>query len=505
MTEKEKVDILKQIDFGDIDANADPNLENYFIDNNYWNRIVEKTTYFVVGKKGTGKSAIYQYLYQLAIANGTLISNKDFGEFPFEKLMLLSDDSFSKPNQYQSIWHHVIINILIELIIRNEGADKNKYYKQLKDYYDICIGDVVNLHKDTITKVKKTGVSLVLSKIGISPSIAQENELVHQLGSGDTNISLINSNLISLIENYLITRDDNTPYLIQFDRLDDSYNQYADVETYYNVISSLLKTVYNLNNKLRLKKINNVKIIVYLRSDIINEICKRDSESARWDDYTYKINWSIINKDDWNNPLLLQMLNKRIQNSVGPNVDFYDIFDKDAVNLKLYNLITKKLGRYKMDVFRYIVNPTFHRPRDIIQFCKKIQEETEDFENCEKITSTIIKNAEKKFAFWLVSKELANEINPIYNVDDVYELLRGMGSKPFKYGYFIECIKKSELCKKDNPEKIIEYLYDTGLIMNVNKDINGKLIYRSIIRNESKVNTRMMLKLHPGVWKGLNV
>ena len=51
MTDLEKFDYLKSIDFGDIDANADPNLERYFIDNDYWSEIIEKSIYYVIGKK----------------------------------------------------------------------------------------------------------------------------------------------------------------------------------------------------------------------------------------------------------------------------------------------------------------------------------------------------------------------------------------------------------------------------------------------------------------------
>ena len=37
----------------------------------------------------------YQFLKHKSIENNVNISNRDFGDFPFEKLLSLSDDSFS--------------------------------------------------------------------------------------------------------------------------------------------------------------------------------------------------------------------------------------------------------------------------------------------------------------------------------------------------------------------------------------------------------------------------
>lgn len=505
MTEQEKIDALKQIDFGDIDANADPNLNKYFIDNNYWNQIIENPIYYVVGKKGTGKSAIYQFIKQKGKEKNILVSNRDFGDFPFERLIRLSDDSFGKPNQYQSIWQHVILDIFIDLIINNKSADsKNDAYKELRNYYDICIGDTVNLHKESITKVKKSNFTLALSKIGIGPSVSQDNEFAKEIGSGEANISTINSKLLSLIENYLLTRHDNSMYIIQFDRLDDNYNQYTDSETYYQVIISLMKIVYSMNNIFRRSNVKGVKTLIYLRTDIINELGKRDAESARWDEYTYKINWAIRNLNDWSNSLLLEMINKRIMVSLHKPITFYDIFVKNKINIRNYDFESGRLGAVQ-DVFKYIVDKTFHRPRDIIQFCKCIQNEIKESPNGTNIYFRVIKSAEKNYTFWLVNSEITNEINPVIsNVDVLFELLKVLGRKPFSYGYFCRKYLQYDNAFDNMDEfKLLNYLYDVGILLNVQRDYTGTLQFRSIIRNNGKVNKNMQLMIHPGVWIGL--
>lgn len=506
MTEKEKVEILKKIEFGDVDANADPNLDKYFYDNNYWNKIIEDSTYFVVGKKGTGKSALYKMLGKLAIENGALFSNCDFGDFPFNKLMQLSDDDFSKPNQYQSIWQLVIMNQIVSLIVSNSNSDEsNCYYKKIKEYYDNCIGsDTVDLHKTSLTRVRKKEHALLVGKFGINPSVSESNEMTSNYGDSFTNISTINRSLLDMVTDYFKTSSHNI-YIVQFDRLDDTYNQYTEKENYFHIIISLMKTVYKINNQFRSCGINFVKTIVYLRTDIIDEIGKRDAESARWEDFTYKLNWSIINKNDWKNPPLLQMLNKRIYNSLKTEITLKDIFESKTIKIINDEGFQKNSERY-MNVFKYIINLTLHRPRDLIKFCKCIQKEVIESDALS-ITYRTIKNAEKEYCYWLVYAEISNEINPIISdTEKLFNLLRSLGSKPFSFNDFYLRYNSAEnqgiAMKKD---ELIAYLYDVGILMNVNRNKKtGRLYFRSKIRNRGTVDRSMKLMIHQGVWKGIN-
>lgn len=117
MTIADKIRIFKAIDFGAIDGLNDKHLSSYFLDKNYWSKIINGKEFFVIGRKGTGKSAIYTWLFEQQYNKGILIENLSFKNFPFEKLLRLSDDDFSKPNQYQSIWRNIIL--LTQLIHRS--------------------------------------------------------------------------------------------------------------------------------------------------------------------------------------------------------------------------------------------------------------------------------------------------------------------------------------------------------------------------------------------------
>lgn len=492
MTRKERLDLLNKVDFGDIDGYGDPNLDQYFLDNDYWNRVVDNKTYFVIGRKGTGKSSIYRMIKEQGLKKGIWIENKDFGDFPFEKLLQLDDQNFAKPNQYQSIWENLILNIFSKIIAENPACEdtKNQHYLDIANYSKNCLGNVIEMHKEVVTRTTKTGGSLSFNFL----SGNHEAERTLSIGLGQNNMSMINSSLEKLILDYFTTCTPQAKIIIQFDRLDDNYNQYQNVEQYYHAIISLFKVVYHLNQEFRARKITNAKVVLYLRSDILKELGKRDAESARWDDYCLTINWAIINKDEWNHSKLLQMIQKRIFASLHTTeIGFEEIFEKSDINLR------SQSGR-TYDVFQYMVERTMHRPRDLIPFCKYVQKEASESGD---LYFRTIKNAEKSYGYWLINSELANEINPILkDTEPVYELLKLLGSRPFSLSDFNDRYRSVKGLNMPS-EALAFYLYDVGILQNIDPS-RKPAKFRSSYRNKGGLDRNMKIVVHSGVWVGIN-
>ena len=55
--------LLQEVKFGVIDGMYDLDLEEYFIDRDYFEGLFEKNNFFVIGRKGTGKSALYNWIH----------------------------------------------------------------------------------------------------------------------------------------------------------------------------------------------------------------------------------------------------------------------------------------------------------------------------------------------------------------------------------------------------------------------------------------------------------
>lgn len=487
---------IKKVNFGDIDGLYDPNINEYFLDFEFWDKIVNKNQYFVIGRKGTGKSALYNWVHDKQSEAGILVSNLSFNQFPFEKFLKLTDDDFSKPNQYQSIWRNIILSEIANLIVKDQNSDFDPNYKIIAEYVDHFFGKgITDLHKEIARIAEKTtvGIGLRVKKIlGFEAKQEWSNGL--DISDGISNITMINRKLQGVIEEYLKTHN-NTSYIIQFDQLDDNYTVYLNNKEYFQSIISLFKTVYDINQSFRRQSIN-VKSVIYLRSDIYYSIDSFDSESARWDQFRLNLNYSIVNRTDWFNPKLLQILNKRITNSIpelsAERNSFDVVFDKKTIDLK-------ENGKHQW-IFRYIVHRTFHRPRDVVQFCIKIQDEVR---KTNKFYFRTIKDAEKEYSLWLLS-EIANEISPkIGDLEPLYELLRLMGKVTYSMSDFKKRYSRYKKSIGMEDEELLKYLYSFGIIHNVNYK-GGKRDMYSIIRNDRSVfNRDLKIQTHTGFYLGL--
>lgn len=493
MTLQDKIRIFKEIDFGSIDGLNDKHLSSYFLDKDYWSKLINGKEFFVVGRKGTGKSAIYTWLFEQQFEKGVLIENLSFKNFPFEKLLRMSDDDFSKPNQYQSIWRNIILSEIAGLIIKDQLAIIDEEYNEIKKYVDYRFGkDLTELHQKVMSTTTKMDGSLKLKVFESSVSSSKGLEL----GDGLENVTIINKRLEQLLRSYL-KRNITRKYIVQFDQLDDNYTNFIENKAYFQCIISLFKSIYDLNLIFDYESVP-VKIIAYLRSDIYYEINTYDPDSARWDDHKYVLNWAIINKSDWTNPPLLQLINKRISNSY---LQYKEIINPFGELFKKEQLGMADNGKL-IDPFKYLVYRTFHRPRDLVQFCKYIQTEVKETNKLELRT---ILNAEKKYSEWLLG-EIANEIGPqIKYTKTLYAFLRTLGSKPFSADFFIQNFLKGRNKNiEKSPHALMRFLYNLGVLNNINFQRGKKEVF-SVIRNErTEINESLKMVLHPGLIKGLH-
>lgn len=495
MKSKNPVELLSKVDFGDIDGLYDPKIVENFIDYEFKDTILNKNIYFIIGRKGTGKSALYNWIHKNQVDNNNLIANLSFNNFPFEKLLELSDDNFAKPNQYQSIWRNIIFSEIASLIVRDQTNPPDPALRELKEYTDYVFGsDLTELHKQVTKKTQKTtnGLTAKFPYLEGKREISSDRSV--ELNDGFSNVTRINARLDIVIRDY-IKRCGNKQYLIQFDQLDDNYTSFINNSNYIQCIISLFKSIYDINQKFRSESIP-IKAIAYLRSDIYNQIDKFDAESARWDQYKMNLNWAIINKNDWLNPKLLQVINRRIFTSIEDMYHanpFSVIFNDDAIDLR-------ENGK-KQEIFKYLIHRTFQRPRDLIQFCIKIQNEAI---STTELKFTTIKNAEKEFSLWLLS-EIENEIAPlIHNVDALYELLRLMGRNVYSIADFKRRYSAFQSKIGFEAEELLKLLYSFGIISNINFRGYGNTEFYSIIRNDRSVfNRDLKISTHNGFYLGL--
>lgn len=497
---------LLAVHFGDIDGMFDPYLCDYFIDRNYWTEIVENCKFFVIGRKGTGKSALYQWIKAQAIEKGDLCSNMLFNEFPLGRLLQLKDDSFLRPNQYQTICKNMILSEMARLIVHDAEHELGSEYEEIEYYYNHVVGSSIqDCFRESVQRTTTKGGQLVYGGISIGKESSTENVYSFK----EQNLSALNSILEKMILAYLKVYSHSKRFLIQVDGIDENYTLIAKeqnaLDDYFQFVICLLKTTYVINQKIHSECCDTAKCIIYLRADIFNEIHKLDAESARWEQYTFSLNWAINSKDSWKDNDLRRLVNKRIRNSIEglESVDAFDaLFVNDEIHLTIprFNPQKKKTTYTKVrDLFEHIVIRTFHRPRDIIQFCIKIQEEAR---KSGELTYKTFREAEKEYSLWFLS-EIKNEITAnVSDSDELFAMLRSLGGQPVSITTFKAKYAKYRGKIGLSAAVALKYLYELAVIYNIND--KGE-VFSSIRNYKSKLNPDIKICLHPGFWKGLYV
>lgn len=85
-----------------LDAKSEDS-ERYFFHVKEVREIESGDQAFVIGRKGTGKTAIAQYLEGLKSHN-VFCEPLSFKNFPFNALYELKNSGFTAPNQYIALW-----------------------------------------------------------------------------------------------------------------------------------------------------------------------------------------------------------------------------------------------------------------------------------------------------------------------------------------------------------------------------------------------------------------
>lgn len=488
--------LLQRINFGDIDGMYDPNLDNYFLDRNYMNRIIYRNKYYVIGRKGTGKSALYTWIYNRTIEAGHLCSNITLSDFPFEKLLNLKDESFARPYQYQTVCKNMILNEWAKLIVNDENHIENEAFESLSEYISNFLGtDFEDCFRQTVQKANQINGSINIKGFGLG--IDTEKNEAYDYNCEE--MSKINRILQNNIMDYLLSYGNSptTHFIVQIDGLDENYNQIMTnsdkSEDYTQFLISLMKANYAVNQIMHQRFNDIAKCIIYIRSDIFNLLHSYDAESARWEQYSETLSW-VVEGHRWKNNDLRDLINERIYASLdfmNGRDGFSEVFNYKAIDLR------SRYNQQEKHIFEYIVNRSFHRPRDIVQFCIKIQEESEK-EGM--LNYKAFNLAEREYSLWFLS-EITNEISPkIKNISALFSFLRTLGEKPISISRFRQKYERHQETIGLETMELLNYLYDTAIISNIND--KGK--WFSIIRNnKSRLNPDIKIILHPGFWKGL--
>jgi len=231
----------------------------------------------------------------------------------------------------------------------------------------------------------------------------QKEEVVHHAQEVVNNVQIRELSTVMDMMNEILITNSQLKYLITIDKLDEDW---IEDQLRFRLIRALIETSSDFYSR-----INNVKIIIALRSDLLDRVY-RYTRDAGFQEEKFRTSCLDIT---WTKQQLIDVLDTRIDLLVKNQ------YTKEQVSYK--DVLPEKIG--KVPVIDYIIDHTLMRPRDIIQFFNACIQQSDG--------KTIISQKALLVAEGTYSRErlraLFDEWYGLYpNLDHYFQLLKGKGS-----------------------------------------------------------------------------
>ena len=330
---------LSGIDFGAPAAERDieRGLEEYFVESEAYNRVRLGSKRIVIGARGIGKSAIFQVLARRERDAGSYVIELSPEDYSYELLSqtMASEDhgSWAKLGAYAVAWKY-----LIYVLIMKEISKKRIHLKKG------VAGGIYKYIRDNHSNQQASKLSALVSylkrlegiKIGkYEASLkARELEKLYKLEE-------IHHLLPALRE-----IASNRRVIVLVDELDRGWDSSEDARAF---VAGLFQACISVNSIH-----DNLRVYMSLRQELYDDVPELYDDAQKYRD--------LIETIRWNDSSLLKLIAKRIRHSM-PALAGAD--DQTCWN----SLFSGTPGSRGSGSYRYMIDRTLYRPREIIQFC----------------------------------------------------------------------------------------------------------------------------------------
>lgn len=498
--------MLSWIDFGQVAAERDDLLSEYFYDNGVLSEVSRSNVHFLVlGRKGAGKTAVFKRFdhgYEDYLRNGDCSVAISLDNYDWTVHELLSNPHKAPALAFIESWKFFIY---VQTVVLLEEVDfGSKYTKKLlkiigKIYgsptpslYEIIGGKLLQLAK---FKLPSGGVAL--DEGDLSGLQASGGEVafsdVQRDESMQNRLSANIGNVVRTMERGLADHfsERGGRAFVTFDRVDEAWVQ-GSVPQMKPMIGGLVSAADSVTQKFR----GALRPVAFLREDIFDYLEINDKNKLR-SDCGQLLAWS----PDTLNRLIMQRVNyfsKAASERGFQHVN--ELFDKDKM-------------RQQRKPFDYLILRTMMRPRDLIKYLQLTKEDMisrrdNPFEdegvNENALECDAIYNAEAKYSEWLV-EEIQDEWRSQFpEIRQIIDALAAIGSTVFKLTDFRRAISSQGLQAEDLELRAhLRFLYDNSIIgFKVGKSQIWR--FKCFYPAQGFLDADVY-KVHDGLTRGLNL
>jgi hypothetical protein len=436
---------------------------------------------YVIGRKGSGKTAISEYL---ARKEGfDVFSQKlTFKNFPFNILYQLTNDKFTMPNQYITLWKYLIYNTICKQMLKNESIDRD-----VRENLQSVYGDDDKTLDQNVTSWTAKEFSLGFSWLGM--------KIQRDTKAPVSPAAWIET--VTALEQLITKHIDNSQYFIIFDELDEDYRDIIDPSQYKQytaLITSLFKAVQDIKKIFSDKAKFKILPVIFLRDDIYEII--QDSDKNKWNDFKIELSWDKekIQK------LIAFRITRAINSNTSKQLSFDQAWEK-LIGKSIMRIGTG--GKNQIDSFEFITRSTYLRPRDLVKYLQASAELALNGDGL--IHSTTIKKVDTAFSNYLKA-ELIDELFAILpDITNILDTISQIGKWNFSFQEFDEAYQEQHKRNKMSSQDVGFVLQVLFLFSVIGNQLRHDYFLFRYQNREARLNFKARIVVHRGLFKSLQI
>lgn len=488
-------------------------------------RLCMQDIYFLVGEKGTGKTAYAVYLSNMEYQNN-VASLRFIRETEYDKFVSLKTTKHLTLSDYTDIWKVIIYLLLAQQIKSKESKNPiferfgkfNKLSRAIDEYYQKAFSPEI-VYAIQFAEEAKVAAEIISKHFGIEAGISGENKSVISFSESRYQLNLLY--IQKQFEEALGSLKLDRNYILFIDGIDirPSRIEYQD---YSECVKGLANAVWSVNSdffaNIKDSK-GRLRVVLLIRPDIFNSLGLQN-QNSKIRDNAVVLNW-VTSYHDYRTSAIFQMTDHLMgwQNSMelphGMAWAYYFPYDSRRVRSQ----------QQSPSSFITFLRYSLYRPRDIVTILMIQRENLIEQGRAETDLFSLSDFEDpaftRKYSDYLLG-EVKDHLLFYYSPRE-YELFLKFfqflnGKSQFSYQQFLDAyqvynefmernaISKPEFCT--TPDNFLQFLYDLNVIGYVVDTANERFFgwcyrERSPSNIAPKVRTGVRYDVHYGLMKAL--
>ena len=526
---------IKDLDFGYGDAASYRNSRRYrdffskiFVKDEKLEQLMRDDTYFLIGDKGTGKTA-YAVFLENNLYENTKSQIVNMESTDYRVFLELRKLGFLQLSDYVRTWKIIILMIIAKSIRKqdiamfgpNRSANFVELTKSIDEYYENAfVPEIASSFKYLFDKACTGETGLSFNALNLNSDVKAS---ISTRKSDEKTLLKFQNNLLDLerkfSEAFSRLKIKQNKFLF-IDSIDIRVDDFSDRE-YKACVQGLAKAIWEVNTSIFRHMPDSdgfLKVVLSVRTDLFPQLSLHN-QANKVRDNSVMLDWRTTYENYKSSPLYKFCNNLLSYDNDGLPIDSYWEY-----YFPWKTSSTNPQKRKYDDAFINCLRLSLCRPRDFVSIMKAIQKNTPKSSSVSSIECFESNMTQNEISNYYVDEArdwCLHSIPPegFETVMFFFQFLNGKSK--FSYEQFITCFeeytkqvsdKKMELFEEIlEPDDFLQLLFDLNMICYYDKTSDGKEFFRFCYREreiyqlEPKVKIGVTYGVHYSLLKALNL